>query len=62
MKGPFCIVVKRVGGWWRVVGLFASRPTARQPWTRIARDVAGHCAQRHDAVASAKVLFNRMGD
>jgi hypothetical protein len=63
VKGPFAVIVKRVGGWWRVTGLYqgqARRDRYGGVWCPIARGEAGSCAERPEAVKSAKVLFNQM--
>jgi hypothetical protein len=63
MNGPFCVIVKRSpDGWHRVVGLYQTRPGYHRTRhrSRIARSVAAHCRDRHDAIVSARVLFNQM--
>jgi hypothetical protein len=63
VKGPFCVIVKRINGWWRVMGLYqgqARRDRYGGVWYPIARGEAGSFAERPEAMKSAQVLFNQM--
>jgi hypothetical protein len=50
--GPFCVIVKREGVWWKVTALFQSRNGRH-----IARSCAGRSRQRSDALLSVRAVI-----
>jgi hypothetical protein len=56
MRGAHCVIVKRVGVWWRVRAMYSSRYISRLGLA------TSHHRERADAMETVRVIFNRMSE
>lgn len=56
MRGAHCVIVKRVGVWWRVRAMYSSRYISRLGLA------TSHHRERADAMQTVRAIFNRMSE